>query len=277
MKNTEKQEALAEALRQAREAGLHLGEAARKIWLAGLGALAKANAGGGDLFSKLIEQGVEFESATRRNAREQFRETRENVNDALKKASVRGKESWSKVETAVIEQIQRSLDKLGVAGQSDVADLNRRVDEIARKVRQAAAPAAKPARVKKAVAAKPSASASAKPEAKTATKTTPSTKKSTPAKTSAKSTPATKATAKSAARKVSGKKATPSAAASATATVADRRAATKKAGATIAAARAAAKSTAPATPRVARRRDEIADIAAELESAQLAAHPRRRK
>ena len=131
MSKQTKEEVIAEAMRQARETTSQMGDAARKIWLAGLGAFAKANAEGGELFGKLMKQGSEFE-AKARNSRATLEET-------VERASKQGKETWSKVEKAVTEQVKRSLDKLGVAGQKDLDALNQRIDQIAAGVRKAAA------------------------------------------------------------------------------------------------------------------------------------------
>lgn len=233
MSNSKKEEALAEALRQAREATSQVSDAARKIWLAGLGAFAKANAEGGELFSKLMKQGSDFEAKTRQTAGERIGTTRATLEDTVERAARQGKESWTKVEKAVTEQVKRSLDKLGVAGQKDLEAMNQRIDQIAEGVRKAAAARA--------------GAAAAPPSAAEAAKATDAKKPAAPKKAAASRpiTPTSSATAK--------------------------KAAVKKASDAIASRRAAAKAASRPPPK-ARKRDEIADIASELEKAQLAAY-----
>lgn len=290
MSKSSKEEALAEALRQARDATSQLSEAARKIWLAGLGAFAKANAGGGELFGKLMKQGAEFEATARKNAGERIKETRDTLEESVERASKQGKETWIKVEKAVSEQMKRSLDKLGVPGQDDLEAINSRLDQIAEGVRKAAAAraggnplAAKsnpPAPAKKAAA--PAKKATAAPKKAAATKPAPAKKAAANSKPAAAKKAVAKAATPSAGKSATAKKkvaaATPpstakksTAKAAAASAAISKAAALKKAGASIAAKRSLPKSSLPKPAPVARKRDEIADIAAELETAQLAA------
>ena len=122
------------------QAGLR--ESAQQIWMAGLGAFAKAQAGGNKVFEALMKDGGALHS-TRQAAREQ-------VDDMAAKASG----TWDKLEQVFEKRVAQTLHTLGVPTHEDVETLSRRVAELSALV-ESLRPPAKPRAASKAPAPAP--------------------------------------------------------------------------------------------------------------------------
>lgn len=111
-------------------------ESSRQIWLAGLGAFARAQAEGMKVFETLVKQGEVLETKTRRAAVD----TAAAATDAAKakvsevKQGVGG--TWDKLEQVFEDRVARALSKLGVHTQSDVERLTERVDVLSEAVNE---------------------------------------------------------------------------------------------------------------------------------------------
>jgi len=145
-------------------------DSAQQIWLAGLGAFAKAQEEGGKVFDALVKEGESIQARTRKMTDEKI-------------AVVAGKAvgTWDRLEQVFEDRVARALGSLGVPSKKDIEKLSRRVVDLTAVVqglteqKAATRPAAKPAvkPVVKAVAkpvvkavAKPAARAVAKPVAR---------------------------------------------------------------------------------------------------------------
>ena len=147
-------------------------ESAHQIWLAGLGAFAKAQEEGSKVFDALVKEGETIQSRTRK------------LTDA-KIAEVAGKAAgtWDRLEQVFEDRVARALGSLGVPSKKDIEKLSKRVVELTavvhslteEKARPAAKPVAKPAikPAAKPVAKKAPVKAVAKPAAKPAPKPAP--------------------------------------------------------------------------------------------------------
>ncbi|MFZ4538873.1 MAG: phasin family protein [Propionivibrio sp.] len=137
-------------------------DSAQQIWLAGLGAFAKAQEEGGKVFDALVREGEAIQARTRKMTDEKI-------------AVVAGKAAgtWDRLEQVFEDRVARSLGSLGVPSKKDIDKLSKRVVELTAVVQGLAEakavskPVAKPA--VKAVA-KPAAKPVAKPVAKPAVK-----------------------------------------------------------------------------------------------------------
>jgi poly(hydroxyalkanoate) granule-associated protein len=166
-------------------------ESAQQIWLAGLGAFAKAQEEGNKVFDALVKEGESIQSKTRKMTDE-------------KMAQVAGKAAgtWDRLEQVFEDRVARSLGSLGVPSKKDIEKLSKRVAELTAvvqglteaKAKAVVKPAAKV--VAKPVAPKAPVKPAAKPVVKAAAKAVV---KKVPAKAPAK--PSVKAAAKPAAPK----------------------------------------------------------------------------
>ncbi len=116
-------------------------ESAQQIWLAGLGAFAKAQARGtkfqaesAKIFDALVREGEARQSFVRKV-------TGKKVAEAAAKASG----TWDKLEQVFEDRVARSLSSLGVPTKKDIETLSKRVTELTEVVQGLNGGKAKPA------------------------------------------------------------------------------------------------------------------------------------
>ena len=150
---------------------------AQQIWLAGMGAFAKAQGEGGKVFEALIKEGVSLQRKTQAVAEERLTEVTGKMSAMAGEVTNKAGASWDKLESIFEARTAKAMGKLGVPTAKDVAELTARVDALSAAVAKlggkpvvAAKPAAKaPAkRAAAKTAAKPAVKAAAKPAAKKA-------------------------------------------------------------------------------------------------------------
>ncbi len=117
-------------------AGKSIMESAQQIWLAGLGAFAKAQGEGGKLFETLMKEGSSLEQKTRKIATGTAGEVRGAVETGVSQVRERTQETWDKLEQVFENRVSRALGKLGIPGRKELDDLARRVEELNREVRR---------------------------------------------------------------------------------------------------------------------------------------------
>ncbi len=153
-------------------------ESAQQIWLAGLGAFAKAQEEGNKVFDALVKEGETIQKKSRKVADE-------------KVALVAGKAAgtWDRLEQVFEDRVARALSSLGVPTKKDIDKLSKRVAELTAVVQKlteaqeaaeqkaaapkAAAPARKPAAPKSTAAKKPVVAVAAAPAPVAAAAATP--------------------------------------------------------------------------------------------------------
>jgi poly(hydroxyalkanoate) granule-associated protein len=139
-----------------------LAESAQQIWSAGVGAFTRAQGEGSKLFEALVKEGMSIEQSTRKLATGKVDAVRDAVEDRVGVVRERAVDTWDRLEKVFEERVQRALNRLGVPGREDIAELTARVNELNAELRKLSKPgAAKPAASKPA-AAKPAANKSAK-------------------------------------------------------------------------------------------------------------------
>ena len=121
---------------EARHIGKTVIDSAQQIWLAGLGAFAKAQAEGGKLFDSLVKEGTALDAKTRKFTQAKVDEARGNVESTLGQVRERSQETWDKLEKVFENRVSRALGRLGVPGHDDIRKLSAKVDELSREVRK---------------------------------------------------------------------------------------------------------------------------------------------
>jgi poly(hydroxyalkanoate) granule-associated protein len=122
-------------------------DSAHQIWLAGLGAFAKAQGGGNKVFDTLMKEGVSLQRKTQAAAEEKLGDAAGKVAAMAGEVGHKANAQWDKLETIFEERTARALAKLGVPSAKMLADLGARLDALATAVTRlqgAGAPAAKP-------------------------------------------------------------------------------------------------------------------------------------
>ena len=94
-------------------------DSAQQIWLAGLGAFAKAQQEGNKVYDALIREGEAIQQKTRKV-----------TEDKATEMPAKATGTWDKLEQVFENRVARSLNSLGVPTKDDVAQLARRVAEL---------------------------------------------------------------------------------------------------------------------------------------------------
>lgn len=150
-------------------------ESAQQIWLAGLGAFAKAQEEGGKVFEALVQEGMNIQRKTQVVAEEKISDATNRMTGIASDMGSRATGQWDKLETIFEDRVAKALARLGVPTSRDLDDMRARLDALtealaqAQAQSQAAPPVAKKAAVK--TAAKNTARAATKKVARTATRT----------------------------------------------------------------------------------------------------------
>jgi poly(hydroxyalkanoate) granule-associated protein len=109
-------------------------ESAQQIWLAGLGAFAKAQEEGGKVFESLVKEGVAIQRKTQAAAEEKISEATSRMANMATDISSKASGQWDKLENIFEERVSKALNKLGVPSAKDIDVLIARIDELNRNV-----------------------------------------------------------------------------------------------------------------------------------------------
>ncbi|MGE4239875.1 phasin family protein [Ramlibacter sp.] len=139
-------------------------DSASQIWLAGLGAFAKAQEEGGKVFEALVKEGMSLQRKTQSAAEEKIGEATARMTGMATELSSRASGQWDKLEGIFEERVGRALKSLGVPASADLEALVARIEALERAAGKASAratrsrgpavKAAKPARKRAAPARK---------------------------------------------------------------------------------------------------------------------------
>jgi poly(hydroxyalkanoate) granule-associated protein len=154
-------------------------EQAQQIWLAGLGAFAKAQQDGTKAFEKLVSDGITMQRKVHTTAEEKLAEATQKATQAAHTLSERATGQWGKLENIFEDRVAKALHSLGLPSPAEMEALHARVAALEAQLAGKAKPAAKskPQPTSKArPAAKAAAKSASKPTVKTAAKKAPAKK-----------------------------------------------------------------------------------------------------
>ena len=112
-------------------------ESAQQIWLAGLGAFAKAQEEGTRVFDTLVKEGVTMQRKTQAAAGEKISEATSKMSSMATNISSKATGQWDKLETIFEDRVAKALKKLGVPTAADIELLSARIEELNRNLAQA--------------------------------------------------------------------------------------------------------------------------------------------
>ena len=132
-------------------------ENVQQIWLAGMGAIAKAQKEGPAAFQDAVADGLKLLSRSRSNAeqviRDAFESAQESVQSRVGSAREQATETWDNLETLFQNRVHKAMQQLGVPSGEEIRLLTKRVEELTASVQamssrkpRAAKPARRPAR-----------------------------------------------------------------------------------------------------------------------------------
>ncbi len=102
-------------------------EQAQQIWLAGLGAFAKAQEDGTKAFEKLVTDGITMQRKVQSTAEEKMAEATQKVSQAAHQFNERATGQWDKLENIFEERVSKALSRLGIPNAQDMAALHARI------------------------------------------------------------------------------------------------------------------------------------------------------
>ncbi len=109
-------------------------DSAQQIWLAGMGAFARAQAEGTKVFEALVREGTTLQKKTQSAAEGKIGEVAGKMSSLAGDVQARAGQGWDRLEGMFEERTAKALNKLGVPSSKDVAALLARVDELSAKV-----------------------------------------------------------------------------------------------------------------------------------------------
>ena len=109
-------------------------ESAKEIWLAGMGAFAKAQAEGKQVFEALVKEGSSLQKKTQGVAEEKFGEVTSKMTTMADEVTAKAGKQWDKLETIFEDRTAKALKKLGVPTSKDVRALSRQVAQLQQSV-----------------------------------------------------------------------------------------------------------------------------------------------
>ena len=107
-------------------------EYARQVWLAGLGALAKAEKEGNKLFDTLVQRGEELEAQAMQKAEDAVEDLKNRLGEVRESAV----SNLNKLEKAFQKRVKRALHRLGVPSRDDIQDLARQVNVLQESIQE---------------------------------------------------------------------------------------------------------------------------------------------
>lgn len=105
-------------------------ESAQQIWMAGVGAFTRAQGEGSKLFEALVNEGMNIEKTTRKLATGKVDAVRDAVEDRVGVVRGRASDTWDRLEKVFEDRVQRALNRLGIPGREELAELIARVDAL---------------------------------------------------------------------------------------------------------------------------------------------------
>ena len=109
-------------------------DSSRQIWLAGLGAFARAQAEGTKVFETLVKQGESLESKTRKAASDTAAMARGAATAKVKEVQKGVGGTWDKLEQVFEDRVERALSKLGVDAVNELVKSTGVKPSVGRKV-----------------------------------------------------------------------------------------------------------------------------------------------
>ncbi len=105
-------------------------DSAHQIWLAGLGAFAKTQEEGMQIFETLVKEGTKLEQRTRQAAEDTVGQVRKTAEAGVDSVKTQATGNWDKLEQVFEERVARALHALNVPVRGDIDALGRRVDAL---------------------------------------------------------------------------------------------------------------------------------------------------
>lgn len=121
----------------AEEPQAHQGTA-QQIWLAGLGALAQAQAQGTKAFEALVSDGLKMQQKTQAEAQQRLQEATERLTHLAQDFGQQASGRVDRLEQMFEDRVARALQRLGIPAVADLQQLQARVEALEAAVQRTA-------------------------------------------------------------------------------------------------------------------------------------------
>jgi poly(hydroxyalkanoate) granule-associated protein len=140
-------------------------DSAQQIWLAGLGAFAKAQEEGTKVFEALVKEGIGMQRKSQTAAEEKLSEAASKM--AGMASGLQGKTPgpWDKLENIFEDRVGRALKKLGAPSAEDFQAMSERIEALTRQIEQLSAASKSATKAPRKAAAKSAGETGAPPSA----------------------------------------------------------------------------------------------------------------
>jgi poly(hydroxyalkanoate) granule-associated protein len=109
-------------------------DSAQEIWLAGLGAFAKAQEEGQKVFKALVREGTSIQKRTMKVTEDKVNDVTAKVTKVAAGLQKQANGTWDKLETVFEARVERALTRLGVPTNKEITALTKRVEELTKSV-----------------------------------------------------------------------------------------------------------------------------------------------
>jgi len=115
---------------------------AHQIWLAGLGALSRAQAGAPKVFDDLMREGSKLQGgaldAAQKVVMQAFQGAQKTVNQRVDTVKEQATETWDNLEKIFQTRVQRAMHQLGMPTAEEISALTRKVEHLSASVERLA-------------------------------------------------------------------------------------------------------------------------------------------
>ncbi|MEH6688976.1 MAG: phasin family protein [Halopseudomonas sabulinigri] len=101
-----------------------------QIWLAGLGAYAKAGKEGADYFKKLVSEGEAVEKQGKELVSNQVEAANSRIESFKEKVQEKTGGRFNKVEEVFDERVASTLSRIGIPSKKDIDQLSAKLDDL---------------------------------------------------------------------------------------------------------------------------------------------------
>ena len=117
-------------------------DSAQQIWLAGLGAFAKAQQEGAKAFEALVKDGSGLQKKTQQAAEETLAQAQSRMAGFASEFGAKAVGQWGKLENIFEDRVARALEKLGMPSATELTALKARVAALEAELASRKAPPA---------------------------------------------------------------------------------------------------------------------------------------
>lgn len=127
-------------------------ENVQQVWLAGMGAVARAQKEGPAAFQEAVAEGLQLLTRSRTTAekmiRDVFTSAQGSVQSRIGSAREQATETWDNLEGLFQSRVQKALQQIGVPNASEIRLLTKRVAELNDNVKALSARSSRPGRAR---------------------------------------------------------------------------------------------------------------------------------